>query len=93
MNEIKKVNIVPALLFINVIVTIISVYFVVTVSIKINRNQVEVKNNQYTNSSALETFIRKGLVCLFTTSPNPYPTHAQITDEVNNCFKNTPPVR
>lgn len=60
----------------------------------LSRQQIEteqIKSNQYNNSSALEDFIREGLVCLFTQSPTTNQT--QITTEVNNCFKNTPEVK
>jgi hypothetical protein len=53
----------------------------------------QVKNNQYTNSLALETFIREGLVCTASIPPNPNPTRASIQAEANKCFPNTPEVK
>jgi hypothetical protein len=58
------------------------------------KNQTQtIKNNQYSNSVTLETFVREGLVCTFTIVPNPTASKALITQEVDNCFKNTPEVK
>jgi competence protein ComGC len=53
----------------------------------------QVELNQHTNSRALEAFIRDGLVCIFTTAPDPAASRTQITNEVDNCFQNTPEVK
>jgi hypothetical protein len=65
-----------------------------TQTIQLQEKQTEqVKLNQLNNSKALETFIRDGLVCIFTTAPDPSATKAQITNEVDNCFQNTPEIK
>lgn len=89
----RQIKIIPILLFVNLVATTIIAIFGISIWIKIAHNQQETLVNQYANGQAEETFIREGLVCLFTTPPNSMPSKAQITTETNNCFKNTPPIK
>lgn len=60
---------------------------------QIKQQTITIKNNQYSNATAEETFIRQGLVCLATYPPNLNPTPAQVQTEANKCFANTPEIK
>lgn len=84
----KKRNITPFLLWVNIVLTI-------TVGVFLIRGIINIENNQYHNSTAIETFVRVGLVCT-ATHPlpiTPTPTIVQINTEGNECFPNTPIIK
>lgn len=92
--KLNKLNLIYALLVpIVLAINIFSLYEFQKIANQNQHNTVQILNNQFHNSTTLEGFFRGGLVCIFTVPPNPTPSKAVITEEVNNCFKNTPQIK
>lgn len=53
----------------------------------------QIKNNQFNNSTALEDFIRNGLVCVGAHPLPLQPTADQIQAEANLCFPDSPQIK
>lgn len=84
MNDIKRVKVVPFILFMNLVAIIIVGYFVVAISIKINRTQDQIEVNQHLN----ELTTRNYIACLIGIKS---PINLQSQEQA--CFNNAPQVK
>ena len=90
----KQIKIVPILLFAILIILLIDVYFNITISVKINRNQLTALHNQYTNSIALENFQKQGYKCIFTAPKTLVAASNTVIDNyIDTCMKDTPELK
>jgi hypothetical protein len=90
----NKLNLIYTLLIPLVLgINIFSLYEFQRIAHQNQDNTVQILNNQFHNSTTLEGFFRGGLVCIFTIPPNPAASKTLITNEVDNCFKNTPQIK